>query len=92
MVGNFQVSITEKLLATYLRIISYIVQDFEIFFQNCDQQGCTNYGICIGIRPIPAYFDGIRIIQVCYTSTNFIVCVLYIFMKYVVFQSFQVKM
>ena len=28
-------------------------------------------GICIGIGPIPAIFDGIGIGQVCYTSTNF---------------------
>ena len=28
----------------------------------------------IGIGPIPAYFDGIRIGQVHYASTNFVVC------------------
>ena len=33
-------------------------------------------GICIGIGPIPAIFDGIGISQVCYTSTNSVVCAL----------------
>ena len=27
-------------------------------------------GICIGIGPIPAIFDGIGIGKVCYTNTN----------------------
>ena len=33
-------------------------------------------GICIGIGPIPAIFDGIGVAQVCYTSTNSVVCAL----------------
>ena len=33
-------------------------------------------GICIGIGPIPAFFDGIGIGQVCCTSTNSVVCAL----------------
>ena len=33
-------------------------------------------GICIGIGPIPAFFDGIGIGQACCTSTNSVVCVL----------------
>ena len=32
--------------------------------------------ICISIGPIPAIFDGIEIGQVCYTSTNSVVCAL----------------
>ena len=35
-------------------------------------------GICIGIGPIPAFFDGIKIGQVGYTSTNSAVCALLI--------------
>ena len=35
--------------------------------------GCTNSGICIGI---PAIFNGIETSQVCYTSTNSVVCTL----------------
>ena len=37
-------------------------------------RGYTDSGICIGIRPILAYFDGIRIGQVHYTGTNSFVC------------------
>ena len=33
-------------------------------------------GICISIGPIPAFFDGIGIGQVGYTSTNSVVCAL----------------
>ena len=43
-------------------------------------------GICISIGPIPAFFDGIRIGQVCCTSTNSVVCVLFNF-----FQNYQAK-
>ena len=35
-------------------------------------------GICIGIGPIPAYFDFIGIGQVHYTSTNSVVCAILI--------------
>ena len=34
-------------------------------------------GIFIGIRPITAFFGGIGIGQVCYTSTNSVVCAIY---------------
>ena len=38
-------------------------------------------GICIGIRPITAFFDGIGISLVCYTSTNSVICTLFPFFK-----------
>ena len=38
-------------------------------------------GICIGIGPIPAFFNGIRIGQGCYTSANLVVRAL-LSMKY----------
>jgi len=37
-------------------------------------KGAPIPGICIGIGPIPAFFGGMGIGQVCYTSTNSIVC------------------
>ena len=51
--------------------------------------GCTDSGICISIRPILAYFDGIGIGQVHYTSTNSVVCAI-LSMKYF-FQSYQTR-
>ena len=52
-------------------------------------QGCTDSGICIGIGPIQAYFDGIGIGQVHYTSTNSVVRAI-LSMKYF-FQNYQAK-
>ena len=51
--------------------------------------GCIDSGICIGIGPIPAYFDDIGIGQVHYTSTNSVVRAI-LSMKFF-FQSYQAK-
>ena len=47
-------------------------------------------GISISIRLIPAIFDGIRIGQVCYTSTSSVVCAL-LSMKIVLFKVVKLK-